>query len=127
MKSDFSSYWFTPESFHQRAEQFSQWRWRLLMWSALCFSLYLLLSSQVSTKTPDALVWLTLFILFSALQALVLGSFVFFFRKLPSTQANSRFWFTFYRSVEWCETLLFTFLLPLPALTFVYALYQAWL
>lgn len=81
MKSDFSSYWFTPESFHQRAEQFSEWRWRLLMWSALCFTLYLLLSSQVSTKTPDALVWLTLFILFSALQALVLGSFVFSFEN----------------------------------------------
>ena len=127
MKSAFSSYWFTPESFQYLARLFGHYRWRLLLWSGLSFALYLLLNSQIQLVTPNALVWLTLFILFAALQALVLSSFIFFFHKLPSSQANKGFWFSFYRTVEWCETILFTFLLPLPALTFIYALYKAWL
>ena len=115
-------YWFTPESFHLAAMSLSFLRWRLLAWSLFAFVLFLLLQTQIKTATPTLLVWVALFILFSALQALVIASFVFFFQVLPSSTAKSNYWFNLYRTIEWCETLLFALLLPLPSLGFIYAL-----
>ncbi|WDE13924.1 hypothetical protein [Thalassomonas haliotis] len=115
-------YWFTPESFHLAATTLSPLRWRLLSWSLFAFILFLLLQAQIRFATPNLLVWVALFILFSALQALVLASFIFFFQVLPSDNAKTRYWFQLYRVIEWCETLLFALLLPLPTLSFIYAL-----
>ena len=115
-------YWFTPGSFHLAATSLSPLRWRLLAWSFFAFVLFLILQAQIQFTTPTLLVWVALFILFSALQALVLASFIFFFQVLPSDVAKSQRWFIFYRIIEWCETLLFALLLPLPTLSFIYAL-----
>ncbi|WDE01226.1 hypothetical protein [Thalassomonas actiniarum] len=114
-------YWFTPESFHLAASSLSPLRWRLLAWSLFAFILFLMLQAQIKFATPNFLVWVALFILFSALQALVLASFIFFFQILPSDSARTRYWFRLYRVIEWCETLLFALLLPLPTLSFIYA------
>lgn len=115
-------YWFTPEIFQQVALLLLSYRWRLLMWSLLAFLLFMILEMQIATSTPSPLVWLAIFILFAALQALVFASFIFFFQTLPSTKAEDTFWFKIYRTIEWCEAILFTILLPLPLLTFLYAL-----
>lgn len=115
-------YWFTPENFHLAATTLSPLRWRLLAWSLFAFILFLLLQAQIKFATPNLLVWVALFILFFALQALVLASFIFFFQVLPSDNAKTRYWFQLYRVIEWCETLLFALLLPLPTLSFIYAL-----
>jgi len=97
-------------------------RWKLLMWSALFFTLFLLLQDKINAVTPIALIWLILFLLFSALQLLVFSTFIFFFRDLHSNKANNLFWFKFYRIIEWCEAILFFLLLPLPSLIFIYSL-----
>lgn len=115
-------HWFTPKSFHQLALIVSPYRWRLLAWSALVFALYLLLETQITQTTPNTLVWLSLFILFASLQILVFASFIFFFKKLPSTLVKDTAWRKLYQVVEWCEAMLFALLLPLPSLVFLYAL-----
>lgn len=117
-------FWFTPENFHLSATTLSNNKWRLLAWSAFAFILYLLLELQISTTTPLFLVWLALAILFASIQALVVASFIFFFQVLTSSKAKNKRWFNFYRSIEWAETVLFTFLLPLPTLIFIYALFS---
>jgi len=116
------NYWFTPEFFHYLASNLANYKWRLLIWSAASFALYTLLESQISQSTPTALIWLALAILFAALQMLVCTSFLFFFQVLPSSKTNNKSWFIFYRIIEWCETLLFALLLPLPTLSFIYAI-----
>jgi len=116
------NYWFTPESFHFLASNLSNYKWRLLMWSAAAFVLYTILEFQISQTTPTFLIWLALAILFAALQMLVCTSFLFFFQVLPSSKTNKKSWFIFYRTIEWCETLLFALLLPLPTISFIYAI-----
>jgi hypothetical protein len=116
------NYWFTPEVFHFTASRFSHKKWPLLASSALAFVLYLLLETQINQTTPIFLVWLALAILFASIQTLIIASFIFFFQVLPSKKANTFLWYKFYRFIEWSETLLFTFLLPLPTLIFIYAL-----
>ena len=113
---------FTPESFHYLASSLLSLKWRLLGWSAAAFSLYLLLELQLSYSTPNFLIWLALAVLFLALQLLVFSAFIFFFQVLPSTTTNKRNWFVFYRYIEWSETLLFTLLLPLPTISYLYAI-----
>jgi hypothetical protein len=51
----------------------------------------------------------------------VLSAFIFFFQVLPSSRENNLAWQQFYHVIEWCEALLFTLLLPLPILLFIYA------
>lgn len=116
-------YLLTPELFNQIAFLFSASRWSLLQWSLLSFLLFLFLEKQITQTTPHSLIWLAILILFSALQALVFASFIFFFQNLPSLKARDKYWFNFYRAIEWCETIIFTLLLPFPVLLFIYAFY----
>ena len=60
-------HWFTPESFHFLASNFSNYKWRLLTLSVGAFTLYLLLESQITQATPAFLIWLSLAILFAIL------------------------------------------------------------
>ena len=117
-------YWFTPEKFHHLASNLSNVKWPLLTWSAAAFTLYLLLELQVSYETPTFLIWLSLAILFAALQMLVFSSFIFFFQVLPSTKPNKKSWYVFYRIIEWSESMLFALLLPLPTIGFIYAIFS---
>jgi hypothetical protein len=117
-------YWFTPETFHYLASNLSNFKWRLLIWSAGAFILYLLLELQVSDTTPIFLIWLALAILFIALQMLVFSSFIFFFQVLTSTKTHKNYWYVFYRIIEWSESFLFALLLPLPTLGFIYAIFS---
>jgi hypothetical protein len=112
----------TPDLFNNIAISLSSYRWVLLGWSGLFFALFLLLSQQIEQSTPIALVWLAIFILFTALQALVVASFIFFFQALPSNKEENQQWRKFYRTIEWCETVIFTIIIPLPMLLFIYAL-----
>jgi len=115
-------YWFTPQVFNNIAVSLYEFRWKFLLWSAFTFGLFMLLQQQVSYTTPNELIWLVIFLLFAALQSLVLASFIFFFQNLPSLKERQSFWIKFYQGIEWCETIMFTFILPLPMLIFVYAL-----
>lgn len=117
-------YYFTPLAFQHYATRFQAYRWQLLSSGCFAFILYIILNSMITVTTPNALVWVTLFIMFAGVQALVFSAFIFFFLKLPSTQAQGTFWYKLYRTIEWSEAILFTFLLPLPSLTFVFALIQ---
>ncbi|WP_206485494.1 hypothetical protein [Thalassotalea sp. G2M2-11] len=114
--------WLTPEIFNSVALTAISYRWKLLAWSLGGFILFYLLQTQVGTQTPAILIWLTIFILFSALQALVFSAFIFFFQELASNKVQDKIWIRFYRIIEWCETILFGFILPLPTLLFIYAL-----
>ena len=116
-------YMLTPNMFNQISNRFWNVRWRLLQWSGFGFILFIVLQSQISYTTPDILVWLALFILFFALQALVVSSFLFFFKNLPSTKAKTKQWFNFYRTIEWCEAIIFTLLLPFPIIIYLYMLF----
>ena len=116
-------YILTPILFNQVATLLWNIRWRLLQWSFLGFVLFMLLQSQVELTTPNLLVWLALFILFSALELLVIASFIFFFKSLPSTKAKTKPWFRFYRTIEWCEAIIFTLLLPFPIIVYLYLLF----
>jgi hypothetical protein len=115
-------YQLTPEFFNNIAISLTQYRWSLLAWSGFAFVMFLVLNEMITYSTPSNLVWLAIFILFSALQALVVASFIFFFQILPSTKAENKPWKKFYRTIEWCETLIFTVIFPLPMLLFIYAL-----
>ena len=110
-----------PDTFNNIAISLAEYRWKLLIWSMLAFCLYVLLEYQVVKTTPTLLIWLVIFILFAALQTLVLASFIFFFQVLPSNKVTDQGWHKFYRFIEWCETLLFAFILPLPSFLFLYA------
>jgi len=119
-----SSLWFSPERFHYFAKLYYPKRWQLLLWSFLSFTLFALLEGQIVNTTPSILLAIALFILFFALQSLVFASFLSFFKALPShqyTQEKQSVSYRFYRFIEWAETLLFGFLLPLPTLGFIYA------
>jgi hypothetical protein len=111
----------TPELFNYIAITFARFKWQLLAWSLFFFVLYIALQSQIQLKTPSVLVWLAILILFVAIESLVVSAFMFFFQVLPSTREENGPWFTFYRSIEWCETILFAILLPLPIVLFIYA------
>ena len=114
-------YRLTPEFFNTIAITLSSYRWTLLAWSGFSFVLFLLLNQQINFSTPSILVWLAIFILFAALQFLVVASFVFFFQVLPSNKIENKPWRRFYRTIEWCETIIFTVIFPLPMLLFIYA------
>lgn len=113
--------WLSPEIFNNIAITLADYRWKLLAWSLLAFLLFIALQYQVVYTTPQSLVWLVIFILFFALQSLVVASFIFFFQVLPSTKIQDKQWYKFYRVIEWSEAILFGFILPLPALLFIYA------
>lgn len=124
--------YFSPSLFHLIAKNTAHFRWRLLCWSSALLALFVLLQSQVSSYTPNALVLLALLILSIGLQLLVCSAFIFFFLQLPSKKLaatmnskdkESRYWLTLYKVVEWCEATLFFILLPLPCLMFVYAVF----
>jgi hypothetical protein len=118
----------SPSLFNLLAQQFFGFRWRLLFWSFLCIGLFSLLQGKISSETPKELIWLALLILFTGLQFLVFGAFIFFFQQLPSKKEglkyddNAKFWLKLYRGIEWCEAVLFFVILPLPVITFIYAL-----
>lgn len=111
----------TPELFNYIAITFARFKWQLLAWSLFFFVLYIALQSQIQLKTPSVLVWLAILILFVAIESLVVSAFMFFFQVLPSTREENGAWFKFYRTIEWCETILFAILLPLPIVLFIYA------
>jgi hypothetical protein len=117
-------YCFTPNICHNIAISLYEFRWWSLLWSGLTFALFIILQQQINQSTPNTLVWLSIFILFFALQALVVGSFIFFFQALASIKERQAFWVTFYRAVEWSEAIIFSFILPLPMLLFFYALFS---
>ena len=118
-----------PTTFHLVAQQFLSYRWKLLLWSFLLIGLFSLLQGEINSETPSALIWLVLFILLVSLQLLIFSAFIFFFQQLPSQKEAQRsnehrqFWFKLYQGVEWCEALLFFIILPLPTITFIYALF----
>ncbi|WP_085296784.1 hypothetical protein [Cognaticolwellia mytili] len=114
----------SPELFNYIAISLSRFKWQLLAWSAFFFCLFILLQSQIQFNTPSPLVWLAIFILFTAIESLVIAAFIFFFQVLPSSRENNVKWQQFYRTIEWCEALLFTLLLPLPIILFIYAFIQ---
>jgi hypothetical protein len=116
-------YLLTPSIFNQIAIIFWDKRWRLLQWSLLSFFLFVLLQNQIQLSTPTPLIWLTLFILFFALQLLVISSFIFFFKCLPSNKAKKYSWFVFYRTIEWCEAIIFTLLIPFPMCVYLYLIF----
>ncbi|ASP49003.1 hypothetical protein [Cognaticolwellia beringensis] len=111
----------SPELFNYIAITFARFKWQLLAWSIFFFVLFIGLQSQIQLKTPSVLVWLAILILFVAIESLVVAAFMFFFQVLPSTREENLAWFKFYRTIEWCETILFTILLPLPIVLFIYA------
>jgi len=111
----------TPELFNYIAITLGRFKWQLLMWSLFFFALFIGLQSQIQLKTPSILVWVAILILFIAIESLVVASFMFFFQVLPSTREENIALFQFYRTIEWCETILFTILLPLPIILFIYA------
>ncbi len=114
--------YFSPNICNNIAISLYEFRWWFFMWSGLTFLLFLLLQQQISETTPNSLVWLSIFILFIALQALVVSAFIFFFASLASIKERQVFWLNFYRVIEWSEAVIFSFILPLPMLLFVYAL-----
>ena len=124
--------YFSPVIFNSVAQRFSTLRWRLLSWSFLLMSLFILIQTQINTNTPNELLWLAFFILFTGIQCLVFSAFIFFFLQLPSQKEVSKslseeslspnYWYKLYKTIEWCEALLFFILLPLPVLLFIYAL-----
>lgn len=111
----------SPELFNYIAISFARFKWPLLTWSLLLFALFIILQTQIQFNTPSTLVWLAILILFTAIESLVVAAFMFFFQVLPSTKEENKAWFKFYRLIEWCETILFTVLLPLPIILFMYA------
>ncbi len=111
----------SPELFNYIAISLARFKWQLLAWSAFFFCLFTLLQSQIQLNTPNTLVWLAIFILFAAIESLVISAFIFFFQVLPSSRENSLKWQQFHQVIEWCEALLFTILLPLPIILFIYA------
>ncbi len=117
-------YLLTPTFFSQISNLLWSYRWKLMQWSAFSFTLFIILQNQINLATPNMLVWVALFILFFALQALVISAFIFFFKHLPSKKAKSRQWFTFYRTIEWCEAIIFTAILPFPTIIYCYMLFM---
>lgn len=113
----------SPDLFNNLAITFYDSRWRILIGGICSFVLSFVLQQQLHAKTPLPLLLITLFLLFLALQSLVLAAFIFFFQRLPSNMNLNDGLHRFYRAVEWCETLLFAILLPLPLLLFCYALW----
>ncbi|MFT5813376.1 MAG: hypothetical protein ACI9VT_001124 [Psychroserpens sp.] len=110
----------TPELFNYIAITFGRFKWQFLAWSLFFFILFMGLQAQIQLKTPSILVWLAILILFIAIESLVVSAFMFFFQVLPSTREENVSLFKFYRTIEWCETILFTVLLPLPIVLFIY-------
>ncbi|MBB6542261.1 hypothetical protein [Thalassotalea piscium] len=113
----------TPELFNNLAITLFDFRWRILIWGICSFILSFVLQQQLHSKAPLSLLFITLFLLFLALQSLVISAFIFFFHRLPSNINQNNSLHRFYRIIEWCEALLFALLLPLPLLLFIYALW----
>ncbi len=113
----------SPELFNNLAITLYDFRWRIILWSICSFVLSFVLQQQLHKQAPYVFLIITLSLLFLALQSLVLAAFIFFFQRLPSNQYQQDGLHYFYRAIEWCETLLFTILLPLPLLMFIYALW----
>lgn len=111
----------SPELFNYIAITFARFKWQLLAWCLFFFVLFIGLQSQIKMQTPSLLVWLAILILFIAIESLVISAFMFFFQVLPSTREENASWYRFYRTIEWCETILFAILLPLPIVLFCYA------
>lgn len=111
----------SPELFNYIAITFARFKWQLLAWCVFFFVLFIGLQAQIQLKTPSVLVWLAILILFMAIESLVVSAFIFFFQVLPSTREENASWYRFYRTIEWCETILFAILLPLPIVLFFYA------
>jgi len=116
-------YLLTPHMFNQISNRCWHMRWKLLQSSFLGFVLFTLLQSQINFSTPNVLVWVALFILFFSLQALIIASFIFFFKSLPSQKAKTQQWYKFYRTIEWCEAIIFTFLIPFPTIIYIYMIF----
>ena len=123
-KESLMKLYFTPYVYHNIALTLTKYRWQLLLWSAFGLMLYVTLTQLTSFATPHILIWLSLFIVFASIQALVIAAFIFFFQELPSRRTRHKFWFRLYLTVEWSETILFTILIPLPSLIFIFALLQ---
>ena len=117
-------YYFTPNVFNVLAQTLVNIRWKLLLWGVLGIALYLVLNSLIQSTTPNVLVWINVFIIFASLQALVISTFIFFFQYLPSENTDESFLYQLYKIVEWSEAILFTILLPLPSLIFIFAFFQ---
>ncbi|XQW86510.1 hypothetical protein ACOYR1_07250 [Thalassotalea piscium] len=113
----------SPELFNNLAITLYDFRWRILIWGICSFALSFILQQQLNSNTPLPLLLITLFLLFLALQSLVIAAFIFFFQRLPSNMNLQDGLHRFYRVIEWCEALLFALLLPLPLLLFCYALW----
>ena len=111
----------SPNVFNYIAISLSRFKWQLLAWSVFFFILFALLQSQIQFNTPNFLIWFAILILFTAIESLVITAFIFFFQVLPSTQECNAKSLQFYRTIEWCEAVLFTILLPLPIVLFIYA------
>lgn len=111
----------SPNFYNYIAISLSRLKWQLLAWSIFFFILFVLLQTQIQLNTPNYLIWFVIFILFFAIESLIITAFIFFFQVLPSTQECNAKWLQFYRTIEWCEALLFTILLPLPIVLFIYA------
>ena len=113
--------WFSPNLYNNIAISVSEYRWTLLGWSLFAFLMFALLQGNIGQTTPNSLIWLAIFILFFALQALVLAAFIFFFQVLPSSKIQDKKLQKLYQTIEWCEAAIFGFILPVPALLFIYA------
>lgn len=111
----------SPDLFNCIAISISRFKWKLLAWSVFFFFLFILLQAQIQLNTPNFLIWLAIFILFSAIESLIITAFIFFFQVLPSNQECNAKWLQFYRTIEWCEAVLFSILLPLPIILLAYA------
>jgi hypothetical protein len=116
------TYFFTPQLYQTIANVFYEYRFRLLIWSISSFILFTLLTTQMNVNTPTFLIIFNMFIMFLGLQTLVFSSFLFFFQELPSSYEKNKSWLMLYQLIEWGETLLFTVLLPLPFIFFIFAM-----
>ena len=115
------NYWCSPFIFHLLAISFYEYRWRFILYSSFSFIFYLAAQHLVTVNTANIFIWLVIFSLFAALQLLVIAAFIFFFASLASIKEHQPFWQRLYQSVEWIEAILFSFILPLPSLLFIYA------
>lgn len=110
----------SPQLFQYFAITLNEYRWHFFMWAAFCFCLFFSLLNFISASTPLILLWLVILCLTLGFQLLIIAAFIMFFRNLPSNNAAEQQWLTLYRTVEWCEAILFSFMLPMPLLLLAY-------
>lgn len=116
--------WLTPKNFQNIAIMFHDYRWRCMGLCVAMLALFLFLEPFVTKNTPDYLLALLFFILFSALQCLIFAAFIFFFYQLPSDKTTMTSWQKFYRIIEKSEVYLFAVILPFPTLIFIYGVFH---